>query len=186
VIFVKELDELLPSYQARIPIEFEVLPSNLDVVVNKLTHIPSEHIFDIEQRLRNGDYCFAANHKGQIIHIHWIAVGKCYSYLLDREYELATDEGYAYSAYTLPEFRGNGIQPSVTCHRNNLLRDWGFKRVYGFMDPHSKAALRMPEKLNYVKVGYTGFIEVFGIRRYFHMDRGYLRALRRRSYWQKR
>jgi L-amino acid N-acyltransferase YncA len=176
----------MPTYQARIPVEFEFLPSNIDEVENSLTHIPSEHTIDLERRIRNGDRCMVAKHNNKIVHLSWLAFGKCYSHLLDREYELAADECYAYSAYTLPEFRGNGIQPAANNRRNKMLKDWGYQRLYAFIESHNKAALRMPAKLNYIKVGYTGYFEVFGIRRYFHMDHGYLRALRRRGYWQKR
>ncbi|MEW6404807.1 MAG: GNAT family N-acetyltransferase [Chloroflexota bacterium] len=185
VVFAQKLDALLPTYEARILFEFEVLPANADQVRTRLAHIPSEHTFDIEQRIRNGHRCVAAKHLGHIIYANWIAFGKLYSYLLGREYELASNESYVYSAYALPEFRGKGIYPAVASQTNKLLRDWGYKRVYVFMEPHNRAALQMPAKLGYEKIGYTGYVEIFGWRRYFHWDRGMFAALTKRGYWQK-
>jgi L-amino acid N-acyltransferase YncA len=186
VIYAKTLDELLPIYQARIPFEFEVLPANVEEIEKELAHIPYEHRSDIERRISNGDRCFVAKSSNCIVHVDWVAFGKCYSYLLDREYELATDECYGYSAYTLLEFRGMGIQPATTYRRNKLLRDWGYRRVFAFIEKQNKAALRMPEKLSYEKIGYTGFTEIFGLRRYFHWDQGIFTALKKRGYWEKR
>ena len=186
LIFAKKLDESLTTYQARIPFDFEVLPADVDEIETSLAHIPFEHRSDIGRRVRNGDRCFIARHLGQVIFVFWIAFGKCYSYLFDREYELGLDECYGYSAYTLPEFRGKGIQPAATCQINKLLNDWGYKWTYIFVEPRNEAALRMPRKLGYEKIGSTGYIELFGIRGYFHWDRGSFTALKQRGYLQKR
>jgi hypothetical protein len=185
VIMVKALDHTLPSYQARIPINFEVLPSDVEEVEVRLAHIPPEHRPDVERRIHSGHRCCVAKHRGAIIYVSWIAFGTCYSYALDREYELAQDEAYAYGAYTLPRFRGNGTHPAASCHRLQLLEDWGYKREFAFMEPENSAAMRMPERLGYDKAGVTGFVEVFGFRWYFHRDRGAFSALRRHNYWRK-
>lgn len=181
----KTLDGSLPAYQARIPFDFEILPPDIEEVEARLAHIPAEHRPDIERRIHNGELCAVAKHNGQIIYVSWIAFGTCYAHILDREYELAEDEAYLYSVYTLPKFRGNGIHPAASCHRLQLLKEWGYKRDHAFIEPKNSAAMRMPEKLGYEKVGITGFIEVFGLRWYFHKDRGAFSALKKRNYWRK-
>jgi GNAT superfamily N-acetyltransferase len=186
VIISKILDGSLPAYQARIPFDFEILPPDVEEIEAHLAHIPAEHRPDIERRIRNGDRCCVAKYNGQIIHASWIAFGTCYSYLLDREYELADNEAYWYGAYALPEFRGKGIHPATGCHILQLLKGRRYKRILAFIEPENSAAMRMPEKLGYDKIGITGFIEVFGFRWCFHKDRGALSALKRRNYWQKR
>jgi ribosomal protein S18 acetylase RimI-like enzyme len=186
VIVAKTLDSSLPAYQARIPLDWEILPPDIEEIEARLAHIPPEHRPDIEWRIHNGQRCCVAKHNGQIIHAHWTAFGKLYSYALDREYELADTEAYGHGAYTLPEFRRKGIHPAAACHMLQVLRDEGYKRVFGLIEPKNSAAMRMPEKLGYDKLGISGFIEVFGLRWYFHKDGGAFSALKRRNYWQKR
>jgi len=186
IIVAKPLEGTLPIYKARIPFDFEVLPPDIEEVEGRLAHVPFEHRSDIEQRIQHGDRCCVAEFNEQIIYASWTAFGTCYSYALDREYELAKGETYLYSAYTLPKFRGYGIHPAVTCRRLRLLRSWGYKRDLAFIEPKNLAAMRMPEELGYAKVGITGFIEVFGFRWYYHRDGRAFSALKRRNYWQKK
>lgn len=185
IIVTRTLDDLLPTYQSQLPLDFELLSSEVSEVKTKIAHIPVEHRSDIERRISDGDRCYAATYKNRTIFVSWTAFGKCYSYALDREYELADSAVYLYSAYTLPEFRGNGIYPAANCHRLQLLKDWGYKRDIAFMEPKNFAAMRMPEKLGYSKVGVTGFIEMFGFRWYFHKDHGIFSDLKKRDYWRK-
>ena len=185
VIVAKTLDGSLTAYQARIPFDFEELPQDVQKIEASLAHIPAEHRNDIGRRVHRGDLCHIAKRNGQIIFVSWIAFGDCYSYAMDKEYELADNEAYLYSAYTLPEFRGNGIYPAVHSQSLRLLKDLGYKRILAFIASENSAAMRMPEKLGYDKVGTTGFIEMFGFRWYFHEDRGAFNALKRRNYWRK-
>jgi len=185
VIVARTLSESLPAYQARIPLAVKVLPPDVDETERCLAHIPPEHRPDIERRVRHGHLCCVAEHNGQIIYVSWIAFKICYSYLLDREYELADDEAYWYGAYALSAFRGNGVHPAVGCYILQLLKDRGCKRVLGFVEKENPAALHSVAKLGFKKVGLTGFIEVFGLRWYFHRDDGVFSALKRRNCWRK-
>jgi RimJ/RimL family protein N-acetyltransferase len=185
LIVSKKLNGSLPVYEAQVPFKFEVLPQDPEEIEARLVPVPKEHRPDIEWRVKNGDRCFVAKQNGQITFVAWAAFGKCYSYLLDREFRLADREAYGYGAYTLPRFRGNGLHPAATCHRLQFLREQGCERYVAFVEPGNHAAMRMPEKLGLEKVGVTGFIELFGLRWYFHRDRGALSALARRQYWRK-
>jgi RimJ/RimL family protein N-acetyltransferase len=129
--------------------------------------------------------CCIAEYQEQVVFVSWIARGVCYSYLLDREIELADDEAYLYSDYTVPEFRGNGIHPSATTQRLDYLKQQGYSRAYAFIEPRNAAAQRMPGKVGYIKIGTTGFMELAGFRWYFHRDGGKFSALTRRNYWRK-
>lgn len=186
IIFTKTLDELMSPYQASIPFDLEMMSTNVDEIESALRLIPAEHRFDVERRVSNGDRCFVAKYDNKVIYAMWVAFGKCYSFLLSREYPLATDECYMYSAYTLPEFRGKGLHPSVNTQLFILLNKWGITRITFFIEPNNLSAMRLPEKLGYSRSGITGYFEIFGIRRYFHWDRGIFKALKRRGYWQKR
>lgn len=179
------LEGTLPAYHAQMPFHFDVLPLDVQEIKARLAHLPVEHRSDIEQRIHNGHRCFVAKHGGQIVFVSWAAFGKCYSYALDREYKLADTEAYGYSAYTLPEFRGNGLHAAATCYKLRSVAESGCKRYLFFVEPRNSAAKRMPEKLGLEKVGITGLIEVFGIRWYFHWDGGAFSALKKRNYWRK-
>jgi len=185
IVPCKSLDGALLTYQARIPLDIELLPSDVEEVEDCLAHIPPEHRFDVARRIQHGDRCCVARHAGQIVYVTWIAFGACYSYALDREYKLTQEDAYLYSAYTLPEFRGNGIHPAAHCHIARLLKDWGYRWLLCFIEPENTAAMRLPDKLGYEKIGVIGFVEVFGFRRYFHRDCRACSALRRQDGWRK-
>ncbi|OQY48806.1 MAG: hypothetical protein B6242_01290 [Anaerolineaceae bacterium 4572_78] len=185
IIVARELDATLPMHEAKIPFSFETLPSDASEIEQRLTHIPPHHRNDIHDRVARGDRCTIAVYKGQIIFVGWMGMEVCYSYWLDRYYKLAPHESYSYSAYTIPEFRGQGVHPTATYKRLQLLNEWGCTIAYAFIDPHNKAALRMPKKLGYTTIGKTGFIEVFGIRFYFHNDKGVFEALDKHHYFRR-
>ncbi len=185
LVVTRTIDGSLPTLQAQTPFDFMVLPPDVEKIEVSLAHIPAIHRNDIERRVYNGDMCCVATHKKQIMYAAWTAFGKCYSYALDREYELADDESYLYGAYTVPAFRRKGIHPAMSCHRLKLLKERGYKRELAFIEPENTAAMRMPEKLGYDKVGVTGFIEAFGFRWYFHRDQGIFKVLENRTCWRK-
>jgi GNAT superfamily N-acetyltransferase len=185
ILIRRRLDGTLPAYAASMPLEFAVLPCDADVVERQLAHLPAEHRPDIADRLGRGHLCCVVKHNGQVIWVTWIAIGTYHSYLLDRDYELAPDVGCSYGSYTLPEFRGLGLHTAAMNHRLHELRERGFRQFFAFIEPENRAAMRPAEKLGYERVGATGFIEIFGVRWYFHRDGGAFAGLKRRYYWRK-
>jgi len=133
LVVTKTLDGVHLNYWARIPVDFEILPSNGSEIEAHLAHLPVEHRPDIERRIQRGDLCCVGKCNEQIIYASWMAFRTCYSYALDREYELAPGAVYTYGAYTLPAFRGRGIHPAGTCYRLQLLKEWGYKRDIIFL-----------------------------------------------------
>jgi RimJ/RimL family protein N-acetyltransferase len=184
-IISRDLSQPIRPYPARLPYRFEILPADLQVIEKRLKQIPEMHKSDLEDRISNNHICCTAEYQGLVVFVSWIARGVCYSYLLDRQIELAEDEAYLYSAYTVPEFRGNGIHPSATTRRLNYLKQEGFLQAYAFVEPYNSAAQRMPGKVGYKKIGITGFLELAGFRWYFHKDGGKFSALTKRNYWRK-
>ncbi len=185
VVVRKAFHGSMPTCEPRIPIDIGELPSDVAVIESSLAHFPRVHVGDIRSRVDNGHRCFVARHEGRIIYAAWVALGRCYSYALDRWYELADDEAYGYGAFTVPEFRGNRVHPTVSCHILRLLQDSEYRWVYAFIEPNNRAALRMPKQLGCERVGITGLVEVAGIRWNFHRDHGAFAALKRRNYWQR-
>jgi ribosomal protein S18 acetylase RimI-like enzyme len=184
-IVARDLNQNVQFFPARLPFRFEVLPPDLLELEKRLVDIPDVHKSDLKRRVAYGHICCIAEYEGQVIFTSWIATRRCYSYLLDREIELGNDEAYLYSAYTLPEFRGQGVHPSATTRRLQYLKEHGYTKAFAFIEPNNNAAQRMPAKLGYKKIGTTGLVEVAGIRWYFHRDGGHFSAITRRNYWRK-
>jgi hypothetical protein len=183
-IVAKDLNAPFPSCQARIPLEFQLLSPVVKEIEERLAHLPAEHRPDIAQRVQEDHRCVVAIHEGKLVFASWTAFGSCYSYFLDREYELSDTEAYLYGAFTLPKFRGKRIYPASNCYRLQLLKEMGYKRELALIEHDNKAAHRMPKQLAYRKAGITGFIEIFGFRLYFHRDHGAFSALTKRYYWR--
>ena len=174
-----------PVYECLLPLEIEALPGDKEEVEASLSHLPTEHTFDIAERLRRGDGCIVAKHGGRVVYVVWVAFKKYYSHLLDREYELANDEIFTYGAYTVPEFRGKGIQPTVACRMYGGMKDTGYKRLLAFIDPKNPSAMSIIDKYGYERVGMSGYVEIFGIRWHFHWDGGAFSTLAKRHYLRK-
>jgi GNAT superfamily N-acetyltransferase len=120
-----------------------------------------------------------------VVYAVWVRTGSAHSYTLDRRFPLATTDAEQYGAYTVPAYRGSGIHTAVVAAMFPVLRDRGVARIIALMKPDNLVALRTPRKLGLRTAGYTGFLELFGIRLYFHHDRGLLRHVRPRYYWRK-
>lgn len=184
-VMKRDLDRPVETFPASIALDFVDAPEDLGVLRELLKDVPEEHRADIDERQRAGQRCFIAHHRGQVVHAAWLAFGTCYSYMLDRTYELADDQAYLHGSFTQPAFRRQGVQLAGTCHRLQVLRERGFRRVLGLVDPYNRLANRTNPKTGYTPAGVSGFVETFGLRFYFHRDRDAFSALRRRHYWRK-
>ena len=185
VVFKRDLDRPVEYFPAAIELEFIDAPQDLAHLRALLDDVPLEHRVDLDERWRAGQRCYLARHRGRTVHAAWIAFGSCYSYVLDRTFELAPHEAYLHGSFTQPEFRRQGVQLAGTCHRLQVLRELGFRRVVGFVDPRNRLANRTNPKTGYIPVGVSGLVELFGVRFYYHRDGGAFSALRRRAYLRK-
>lgn len=185
IVMRRELDHPVEVLPAAIDLEFVDAPEDIDELQRLLRDVPLEHRVDIVARHRAGQRCFLACHGGEVVHAAWLAFGSCYSYMLDRSFELAADEAYLHGSFTQPAFRRQGLQRACAGHRLQVMRARGFRRVVGLVDPHNRLAMRSDPKTGYLRAGVSGFVEAFGVRFYFHHDLGAFSALRRPFYWRK-
>lgn len=181
----RDLDGTLATFAARAPLEIEELGTDADQVEQALAAIPTAYRNDVAQRLAVGDRCWVARRSGELAYEAWAGVGSTYSYALDRRLPLESRDTTIYGAYTVPAARNLGIHSAVSSHVLAVMRQRGMGRIVILMEPGNLAALRMPAKLGFRTVGYTGFAEVCGIRLYFLRDRGFLSHVRPRHYWRK-
>lgn len=185
IIVKKNLSQLSLPPQPLIDVEFEVLPPDKATMQEILAPIPKIHWFDIDQRIEQAHICYVGRHQGHVIYMAWIAINQCYSYYLERRYNLADNECFLYNAYTLPDYRGKNIHSLMQYHHLQYMRQKNFRRNLAFIQTDNKAARKMPQKLNYEQVGITGFIEISSIRFYFHRDGGAFTALKQRNFLRR-
>ncbi|MDA1314461.1 MAG: hypothetical protein O2968_14065 [Acidobacteria bacterium] len=128
---------------------------------------PDADLAEIRRRLRRGDICLAMNHEGEIIHACWIRRGRARSEYLDCEVELPPDTGYAYEAFTKPEFRGRGVANAGAHLMEAPLVEAGYRTVLSMIGPENYASLRFTQQAGHRIVGRIGYRGLGPWRRYF-------------------
>lgn len=167
------LTDDLPIIEPKIPVTFEELTeSAFDELISVRPYLTKERIL---LRLEAGHRCYVARFNGRIVHSRFVAVEKAYAIYLRTAIPLSPHEVYFYDAYTVPEYRGNGICPAVARFVGGEMRQLGYRQAVAFILPDNHPSLRVWFKLGGQKKGYIGFVELFGARRYFYRvkDRGF-------------
>lgn len=65
----------------------------------------------LQRRLAEGQRCYVARYRGQIVAGGWCVSGEYYDRELGRQSKLATNEICFHSGFTIPAFRGEGVYP---------------------------------------------------------------------------
>jgi hypothetical protein len=156
----------------------EVQVPSIELEVKQVTH-PNEdelralanfHFYthsneDVLQRLVDGERCYIAKHKGQVVACYWKRTKEFYDFGTRRVFQLAENEEYNQGAFTSPEFRGMGLLEYLfTVSELSAMANNPNLRTYGFIDAHNHSSLKMASKLGFQKVGWIGFIGLFGVR----------------------
>jgi len=118
--------------------------------------------------LRDGARCFLAKRDGQLIASTWLTTGTTYyEPHFKRQFDLAPEESYAWGAFCLPDRRGQGVMSRLMEHAMNEVASGYRKRAFVMIvSPSNRLSLRASEKIGFRRIGYTGFVEVPGLR--FH------------------
>jgi GNAT superfamily N-acetyltransferase len=122
---------------------------------------------EIGIRLERGDFCFAMNHEGEIIHVCWVRRGRAHIDYLDCEVELPSDVGYAYEVFTKPEVRGRGVAGRRARLMEPPLIDAGFRAVLSAIGPEDGASLHFNQQAGHKVVGRMGYWRLGPWRRDF-------------------
>jgi len=183
-VWQRNLKENIPPLPCDIQYDVVLLPQDEEVIEKRVANLPHIHRNDIPDRVAAKHKCYIATYEGETIYAAWSGVGHFYSYLLDRKFKLANDEIYFYGAYTFPEYRNLGIHTSVLSRVFQKISGT-YKTLIGFIEPYNKPAVKAAKKLSFEYSGRSGFVEIFGIRYYFHHDKGILTDLSDRQYFRK-
>ena len=133
---------------------------------------PDADLNKIRKRLERGDICFAMNHEGQMIHVCWVTRGPAWVDYLDCEILLPAGAGYAYEAFTKPQFRGRGVAGARTRLMEGPLMEAGYRSVISAIGPENRTALHFNMGAGHRVVGLIGYWRFARWRRYFCRVRG--------------
>lgn len=178
--FVIALDfsqEFPPSVN-QIPVHVEELKlEDFDQVVD-LYRSRNVSVERLRARLDQGEICYVIKSRERVVSLFWLQLGEAYSERLDRHYPLSPTEIYAYDSYTAPDFRGKGLSTAVPNLVAKPFLERGYRCLIGFVVPVNQPAKRAVKKRAFQTVGVTGFVELFGIRLYFHRSKDILKQSR--------
>ena len=119
-----------------------------------------------EERVREGHLCFIAEKNGDIVNYAWVSLNETYVNEIERRIRLGSDSVYRYDGYTVPEYRGMGILPTVLTKSSDYLFQNGIKEIYDIVASNNFPSLRAHQKVGSRKMGEITFIRLFKLRRY--------------------
>jgi len=156
----------LSAIEPKIPVRFEELrESDFDQLIALRPFLTEEVI---RLRLEAGHRPYIAKTDEKIVHACAVAVEKAYSGYLQIAFPLSPREVYFYEVYTVPEYRRNRLHSAGLSLVSRKMRQLGYQHGMAFIYPHNRPALRSLKKIGFRKKGHIGFVEIFGIRRYFY------------------
>lgn len=120
----------------------------------------------MREGIRKGHLCFIADKDGEILHYKWVAFDEAYVSELKRNIHLDSNSAYIYSSYTVPDYRGFGLDPKVTTKVFDYLHEKGMEKVYILVSHNNIPSLRVMQKVRYRKMGEIRFSQVLGSRKY--------------------
>jgi hypothetical protein len=136
---------------------------------------------EIGRYLAEGQDCYVAIHKNQVISCYWRMAGYYYDHFLRRGLILGDDEEYIYGAFTAKEFRGLNIYPLLLSKSSGARSSENPNmRAFSFIRTNNQSSQHSFTKLGFMKVGRIGFIDILGLRL------NYLLGKRALPYTQKR
>lgn len=163
----------------------KVAPPSLDLEIREVTDIDDSSIEDLAafhfyghskgeilRYLAEGQRCYVAQHKGQVISCYWCVTGEYYDYYLKRRFYLADNEEYLLGFFTLAEFRGKEIFPYLLeASSQERVQSCPDLQAIIFVRVNNQASLRSVHKLGFKIIGRVRFIEILGVR--FHLLLGH-------------
>lgn len=161
--------DALPIIEPKVPATFEELaPADVDELIALRPYLTR---WVIEQRLEAGHRFYVAKLNGRIVHTRLVAVNKAYIGYLKLAFPLSPREVYFGEAYTVPEFRRQGLHSACLSFVSRLMRQSGYHHAIALVYPRNRPALRSLEKVGFRRRGIIGFVSLLGAYRYFYWAR---------------
>lgn len=115
----------------------------------------------IRKALGRGEICVGAFEGDKLLAYTWRALGPTPH---EKGLWVHFDEKYVYGfkAFTRPGYRQQHLQYAVSGHLDHWLLDHGYRDYIGFIETHNFPSLIAGEKRGHRKVGYAGYLILFG------------------------
>jgi ribosomal protein S18 acetylase RimI-like enzyme len=120
----------------------------------------------MKEGIRKGHLCFIADMDGEILHYKWVAFDEAYVSELKRKIHFDSNSAYIYSSFTVPDYRGFGLDSKVTTKVFDYLNEQGIEKVYILVRHNNFPSQRVIQKVGYRKMGEIRFIQVLSSRKY--------------------
>ena len=96
----------------------------------------------------------------------WVSFNETCVDELERTIRIGSDYAYRYDGYTVPEYRGTGILPTVLTKAAEYLFQNEIKEIYDVVASNNFPSLRSHQKIGSLKMGEVTLIRLFNSRRY--------------------
>ena len=164
IFFATDLTKPLPPMQARVPVEIRpASPGDFEVFASVFRSIGLDS-GEIQSRIARGDVALLALAGGVLVHVLWVTFVAPEVSEVDARLMLGPGEACAYEGFTLPEWRGHGIDPAVSVAAREYERAQGCTRHIAWAWASNFPSLRTLFKLSYPTRGIWS-LWVLGMRR---------------------
>lgn len=155
VILARELSDPLPAFQPKIPLEIRPFVPN-DLTFAQAMDRPSEARL-CQRRLERGQTGFVASTGGQIAAYAW-ACTEMDPHLERVTFNLLPGDFLCTDVFTVPAWRGQGIQTALTLARMEHYKALGYQRAICYIEQHNTPSLAVwQRKLESKTLGWIDF-----------------------------
>ena len=163
LVLRKDLDSLLISYCARIPVEI-LIASEREVEEAALLRDSDGRLVAIyRSRWRRGHKCFVAKSGAKVIASNWLIFG---AEVDNADFTAVCDgEVVCSDAYTAPSWRGNGIHTGLLSRMLQWARDAGYQIAYTELSAFVRNSWITHERLGWKIVQLAVRIRLAGAKR---------------------
>lgn len=173
IICTRTLDESIPNISPKINVTIRV------ATVNDLSefehYVSQKEIESFKKRFENGRVCLIALYKGKIVYHTWIGMTGEYEGYIGIKIRLNKGEGYMYSSYALPEYRGKGIHTLLCARRLRYLKERSCKRAVVVVAYNNYAARKTLGKVGFRGKTLVILLSFLGVKA--HLQRKFLGQL---------
>ena len=140
--------------------EEDVLPSFLREPTLELSKVIAEEISN--SRFLHGNICSCLHHRKKVVSHCWIAFDEEWIGEIEMLIKPKDREAYLFDAFTLPEYRGKNLFPTVLSNTLNYLKAKGYHRVLIFALNSNRASIKAIQKASFRHFQSVVFLKLFG------------------------
>jgi ribosomal protein S18 acetylase RimI-like enzyme len=166
-IFVVSLDKDIPALKPRLPVTIRLATEvDLDLLKGML---PPSQLYNL-LHIQTHDRLIFLAFDGELPVSYCWATPQVEFTIDNIKMHLQPGDIYGGMAYTLPDFRGQGIQTALQLFRMRYLKELGYKRVVVIVEDNNQASLTMHRKIGFTEADRLIFRRILWKRIYHYQD----------------